>query len=248
MKNCRRQVPQIQLLKVRCGLISYEEFLAELKASQDLSYREFHKKLLKNDKINVLGVRTPIMKKIAKKYRNSVDELLSFPDEYYEVTFIKLSAVALLPYEKFIKYIDKCVPIIDNWATCDCFTPKCIDKHKDEFLPYIYKYSANDGEFYQRFALTALLHYYVEEKYFQTILDILQDDDINYELYYVHMAAAWLIAEMLVKLYDDTVEFLKSNLEGKFLDGKTHNKAIQKACESYRISQEQKTYLKGLKI
>lgn len=226
----------------------YEEFLDELKSLQDKEYREFHKKLLKNDNIKVLGVRTPIMKKIAKKYKSSVDELMSFPDEYYEVTFIKLSAVALLPYDKFIEYIDKCVPLIDNWATCDCFAPKCIEKHKDEFLPYIYEYLTNNGEFYQRFALTTLLHYYVEKKYFQTILDILQDDDINYELYYVHMAAAWLLAEMLVKLYDDTVEFLKNNLDGTCLDRKTHNKAIQKACGSYRLSQEQKTYLKGLKI
>ena len=228
-------------------MTSYEEFLTELKTSQDLDYRQFHKKLLKNDNINVLGVRTPIMRKIAKKYKNSVDELMTFPDEYYEVTFIKLSAVALLPYEKFIEYIDKCVPLIDNWATCDCFTPKCIEKHKEEFLPYIYTYLSKDKEFYQRFALTTLLHFYVEEKYFQTICDIMKDDGINYELYYVHMAAAWLIAEMLVKLYDETVEFLKSNLDGNFIDGKTHNKAIQKACESYRLSHDQKTYLKGLK-
>lgn len=226
---------------------SYEEFLAELKASQDLEYRQFHKKLLKNENIKVLGVRTPIMKKIAKKYKNFVDELMSFPDEYYEVTFIKLSAVALLPYDKFIGYIDKCVPLIDNWATCDCFAPKCIEKHKDEFLPYIFKYLSDNKEFYQRFALTTLLHFYVEEKYFQTIFNILQNGDINCELYYVYMAAAWLLAEMLVKLYDDTVEFLKNNVDGNYLDGKIHNKAIQKACESYRLSQEQKTYLKGLK-
>ena len=222
--------------------MSYEEFLTELKASQDLGYRQFHKRLLKNDNINVLGVRTPIMKKIAKKYKNCVDELMSFPDEYYEVTFIKLSAVALLDYEKFITYIDKCVPLIDNWATCDCFAPKCIEKHKDEFLPYIFKYLNEDKEFYQRFALTTLLHYYVEEQYLQTLFDAIKKADTNY--YYVHMAAAWLIAEMLVKFYDKTVELLTTD----FLDKKTHNKAIQKACESYRLSQEQKTYLKGLKI
>lgn len=221
--------------------MSYEEFLAELKASQDLSYRQFHKKLLKNDNIEVLGVRIPIMRKLAKKYKNSVDEIMSFPDEYYDVTFIKLSAVAILPYEKFITYIDRCVPLIDNWATCDCFAPKCIEKHKDEFLPYIFEYLKEDKEFYQRFALTTLLHYYVEEEYLQTLLDAIKKADTKY--YYVHMAAAWLVAEMLVKCYDKTVEFLTTD----FLDKKTHNKAIQKACESYRLSQEQKTYLKGLK-
>ncbi|MCH5148526.1 MAG: DNA alkylation repair protein [Clostridiales bacterium] len=223
----------------------YEEFLAELKASQDLEYRQFHKRLLKNDNINVLGVRTPIMKKIAKKYKNAVDELLSFPDEYYEVTFIKLSAVALLTYDKFVEYIDKCVPLIDNWATCDCFAPKCIEKHKDEFLPYIFKYLSEDKEFYQRFALTTLLHFYVEDKYLQILFDSIKKADLNY--YYVHMAAAWLIAEILVKHYDKAVEFLTDKTSLEVLDKKTHNKAIQKAVESYRLSDEQKNFLKGIK-
>lgn len=221
----------------------YEEFLTELKALQDSSYRQFHKKLLKNDNINVLGVRTPFMKKIAKKYRYSVDELMSFPDEYYEVTFIKLSAVALLSYEKFIEYIDKCVPLIDNWATCDCFTPKCIDKHKDEFLPFIFKYLNVDKEFYQRFALTTLLHYYVDENNLKTLIDAINKADTKY--YYVHMAVAWLIAEMLIKYYDNTVGFLTAELN--FLDKKTYNKAIQKAVESYRLTDGQKNFLKGIK-
>ncbi len=227
-------------------MIHYQEFLRELDALADGSYLAFHKKLLKNDSINVLGVRVPDLRKLAKKYKDEVETLLTFPDELYEVTFVKLSAVALLPYGQFIKYVDKCVPLIDNWATCDCFAPKCIEKHKDEFLPYIYSYLDNGGEFYQRFALTTLLHFYVEEKYLQQILSILQED-IDTDLYYVHMAAAWLIAEMLIKFYNDTVEFLKANAEGYFFDKKTHNKAIQKACESYRLSDEQKTFLKGLK-
>lgn len=227
-------------------MIPYQEFLQELDALADESYKAFHKRLLKNDSINVLGVRVPDLRKLAKKYKDEVETLLTFPDEFYEVTFVKLSAVALLPYGQFIKYVDKCVPLIDNWATCDCFAPKCIEKHKDEFLPYIYCYLDNDGEFYQRFALTTLLHFYVEEKYLQKIFSILQED-IDTDLYYVHMAAAWLVAEMLIKFYDDTAEFLKANTEGDFFDKKTHNKAIQKACESYRLSDEQKTFLKGLK-
>ncbi len=223
----------------------YEEFLAELEALSDSGYRQFHKKLLKNDDINLLGVRTPIMRKIAKKYKDNVDELMSFPDEYYEVTFIKLSAVALLDYGKFTQYADRCVVLIDNWATCDCFTPDCIEKHKDDFLPYIFKYLKEDKEFYQRFALTTLLHYYVEEKYLQTICDAVRKANTDY--YYVHMAAAWLIAEMLVKYYDKAVEFLTADLRADFLDKKTHNKAIQKAVESYRLSDGQKNFLKGIK-
>lgn len=224
-------------------MIPYPEFLEEIKSYAEPEYAAFHKRLLKNDNINVLGVRVPILRKLAKKYVGSVDGLLSYPDEYYEVTFIKLTAVSYLKWEEFIKYVDRCVPLIDNWATCDCFTPKCIVKHKDGFLPYIFNYLNEDKEFYQRFALTTLLHYYVEEKYLTTITDVVQKADTQ-KYYYVHMAAAWLLAELIIKFYDNTIIFLKENS----IDKKTHNKAIQKACESYRLTAEQKTYLKGLKL
>ena len=247
------------------GTPLYEELLEELKENAEPEYAAFHKRLLKNEKINVLGVRVPTLRKIAKRYKNSIDPLLCCPDEYYEVNFIKLQAVALLPYEQFINYVDKCVSLIDNWATCDCFAPKCIAKHKEEFLPYIFSYTDSDKEFTQRFALTTLLHFYVDNTPFlndlgyvqdslQIIFDIVQED-VDLNLYYVHMAAAWLIAEVVVKYYDDGVAFLKGNAEcydkeGKgreFFDIKTHNKAIQKACESYRLTKEQKDFLKGLK-
>lgn len=224
-------------------MIPYPEFLEEIKSYAEPEYAAFHKRLLKNDNINVLGVRVPQLRKLAKKYVGGVDGLLSFPDEYYEVTFIKLTAVSYLKWEEFIEYVDRCIPLIDNWATCDCFTPKCIAKHKDGFLPYIFAYLNEDKEFYQRFALTTLLHYYVEEKYLTTITDAVKKADTE-KYYYVHMAAAWLIAELIIKFYDKTIIFLKENS----IDKKTHNKAIQKACESYRLTAEQKTYLKGLKL
>lgn len=219
----------------------YQQLLAELKNNADEEYKSFHKRLLKNDEINVLGVRVPVLRKIAKKYKDCADELLTFPDEYYEVTFVKLTAISYLKYEDFIKYVDRCVPLINNWATCDCFSAKCIQNHREEFLPYLLKYSEVKSEFYQRFALVTLLHFYVEEKYAELIFNLSCKSDTN--LYYVHMAVAWLVAETLVKFYETACGFLKKNL----LDKKTHNKAIQKACESYRLSLEQKNYLKGLK-
>lgn len=227
-------------------MILYEEFLYELRSFKDENYRSFHKKLLNNDKINVLGVRVPLLRKLAKKYKPQIEEIIAFPDEFYEVTFVKLSAVALLKYEDFIKYVDKCLLLIDNWATCDCFAPKCIYSHRDEFLPKILSYINVDGEFYQRFALTTLLHFYVEEQYLGVLTDVIRK--ANTEFYYVHMAAAWLIAEMLVKYFNQTVKFLLENLSENFLDKKTHSKAIQKACESFRLTQEQKKYLKGIKL
>ena len=236
------------------GTQLYEELLTELKSLAEPEYAAFHKRLLKNDKINVLGVRVPTLRKIAKRYKNLVPTLLSFNDDYYEVTFIKLQAAALLPYNFFINYVDKCVSLIDNWATCDCFAPKCIAQHKDEFLPYLCVYRDSDKEFTQRISLTTYLHFYVEDKYLQFIYDAVQEN-VDLDLYYVHMAAAWLIAEVVVKYYDEGAAFLKCNAEcydkeGKgheFFEIKTHNKAIQKACESYRLTKEQKDFLRGLK-
>ena len=241
------------------GTALYDGLLTELKNLAEPNYAEFHRRLLKNDNIKVMGVRVPHLRKLAKKYKNCVPALLECPDDYYEVTFVKLQAVALLPYGELINYIDRCVALIDNWATCDCFAPKCIAKHREDFLPYIYKYLGVDdsypvAEFSQRFALTTLLHFYVEEEWLQTIFDAVQED-ADLDLYYVHMAAAWLIAEVVVKYYDDGVAFLKYNAEcydqkgegNEFFAIKTHNKAIQKACESFRLTKEQKDFLRGLK-
>lgn len=221
--------------------MQYQELLTELEGLADGRYREFHKRLLKNDGVKVLGVRTPELRKIAKRLKGEADNLVSFPDDYYEVTFIKLTAVSLLKWEEFIKYIDLCVSLIDNWATCDTFAPKCIKTKRREFLPYILRYSAENGEFYQRFALTTLLHFYVDEEYLETVFSVTERSDTS--MYYVHMAAAWLIAEVLVKYYDCGKSFLLENT----LDKKTHNKAITKACESYRLSNEQKNYLKTIR-
>lgn len=222
-------------------MIRYQEFLDELNLLADDGYREFHKKLLKNDNIEVIGVRVPYLRKLAAKYKQETDVLLTFPDEFYEVTFIKLAAVASLKYDKFVNYVDRCVPLIDNWTACDCFAPRCVETHREQFLPYIHKYAADDGEFSQRFALTALLHYYVDEEYLDEIYSVIEGCDLS--KYYVHMAAAWLVAETLVKYYDRAREYLSKNT----LDKKTHNKAIQKACESLRLSNDRKNFLKGMK-
>ncbi|MGN0814241.1 MAG: DNA alkylation repair protein [Candidatus Coproplasma sp.] len=221
--------------------MNYARLLEELNANAQEKYLAFHKSLLKNDKIRLIGVSVPILRKLAKDFKGEEQLLLSFPDEYYEVTFIKLLACAALPYGEFLKVVDGCVALIDNWASCDSFKPKCIAKHRQEFIPYIEKYIASDGEFYQRFALTTLLAFYVGDDYIPLIKKCLSAADTR--CYYVHMAAAWLVAEVLVKSYEQGVQILKSGI----LDAKTSNKAISKARESFRISDENKNYLKTLK-
>ncbi len=219
----------------------YEKLSAQLKDCAEEEYAKFHSALLKDDKIKVLGVHVPTLRKIAAGYVHCIDELLSIPDDYYEITFVKLQAAARLPYESFVEYADKCVSLIDNWATCDCFTPKCIAQNKADFYKYIRRYLCDGREFYQRFALTTLLHFYVGEEWADEIISCLTLADT--QMYYVHMAAAWLTAEIIIKDFARGVEFLKSGA----LDKRTHNKAITKACESFRLSGDQKQYLKTLK-
>lgn len=220
----------------------YEELWADINENADAEYAAFHKRLLKNENIKVVGVRVPVMRKLAKKYLDRFEELLSLPDECYEITFIKLQAAALLPYERFVAVVGDCVKLIDNWATCDCFVPKCLTKRKGEFLPYINAFASSDKEFTQRFALTTLLHFYVSEEYLNLIFTTVENAATQ-KYFYVHMAAAWLVAEVIVKFYEQGLDFLKLNK----LDVKTHNKAIQKARESYRLTAQQKEYLKTLK-
>lgn len=221
--------------------MDYDKFLAELKGFAQEDFAAFQKRLIFTS-AEILGVRAPILRKFAKKYGKELETLMGFPDDYYEVTFIKLCAVAQLSYEEFLKYIDACVPLIDNWATCDTFKPKCLIKHKKEYLPYVEKYFSHGGEFFERYALVTLLSYYVEEEFLAILSDYLSRADTS--KYYVRMAAAWLTAEILVKYPQKGEEILKSGV----LDIKTRNKAIQKAKESFRVSKERKEYLNSLKI
>ena len=222
-------------------MITYEETLSRLRALQDDKYAAFHKRLLKNDSIELIGVRTPQLRALAKEWKGEQDIFLSFPDEYYEITLLKCALVGMLPYNKFIGYIDSILPLLNNWATCDLFEAPCIKKHREEFLPFIRKYLQSGKEFTVRYALVALLRYYMDREYLTCIFDCVEHADEKQ--YYIMMGAAWLIAEVLVKFYEEGVAYLSENR----LPAAVHNKAIQKACESFRIAVEQKAELKSLR-
>ena len=222
-------------------MMSYEELLAELYARSDEKYRAFHFSLLNNKNLKLIGVRVPQLRTLAKEFKGAEDVLLSYPDEFFDVKFIKLSAVAALPYDKFILRLDYCVNLLDNWASCDGFKARCIASRRDDFVPYIEKYLASDAEFSQRYALVTLLDFYVDKPYIPYIFDCCVRADCS--MYYVHMGAAWLIAEVLVKYFNEGCNFLK---RGE-LPAATHNKAIQKARESFRLTPEQKQILNNLK-
>lgn len=222
-------------------MITYEEALAALRAHEDEGYRAFHKKLLKDDRTCVIGVRMPALRALAKKWKGEWESVRTFPDEYYEVTFLKCAVAALLPYEQLAAVIDGLVDRLDNWATCDCFAPACIAKHRAEFAAYIGKYLADSRVFARRFALTTLLHFYADAEWLPFVLDCLRQ--VKAEEYYVSMAAAWLAAEVLVRFPAAGEALLAEHA----LDAQTHNRAIRKACESFRVSAERKTMLRAMK-
>lgn len=222
-------------------MTEYFELLEELNKNKEENFADFQRKLIPT-KQKILGVRTPTMRILAKSYQGEIEKLLSFPDEYYEVTFIKLIVVSSLPYERFVLYVENCVSLIDNWATCDCFKAKCIAKRKDEFLPVLERIYKLNNPFAQRYVLVTLLFSYVEDTYLPLIRKYIEQTPTDE--YYLHMAVAWLTAEILVKRFEKGVEILQD----KILPIKTHNKAIQKAIESYRLTHEQKEFLRSLKI
>ena len=220
--------------------MTYDELICLLTSHADASYASFQGKLIYAKEGELLGVRTPTLRQIAK--RLSVKEVLSFPNTCYEVKFLKLAVIALLPYHRFIRHVKEAVSLIDNWALCDGFKAECIKEHRQEFLPLVEEFFHEQIEFSVRYALVTLLYFYVEEEYLPLIASYLRKADCA--LYYVHMAVAWLTAEILVKYFTFGVQLLKEGV----LDKKTHNKAIQKAVESYRLTNEQKEFLKTLKI
>lgn len=221
--------------------MTYIEFIDILSSQAEPKFADFQKKLI-STKYEILGVRTPTLRAIAKEYGRYKDEILAFPNEYFEVVFIKLTIVSSFSYEDFIKEIENSVSLMDNWGLCDCFKAKCIPKNRERFLAEIEKLFSHGGEYFERYALVALLANYVDKPYLSLIENYLIR--AHTEDYYVHMAAAWLTAEILVKEYDYGIDLLKKRI----LPYKTHNKAIQKAIESYRLNNEQKEYLRSLKI
>lgn len=222
-------------------MITYEELFQELKTHADEGYRAFMQKSIKDDNVHVLGVRTPVLRTIAKKHREEWRTIFSFPNDWYEVTIVKCGLAGYLAYPELCGQIDGLVAMLNNWATCDGFAPKCIAKHREEFLAYIDRFLADERVFARRFALTSLLHFYVDEQFLQEVISRLRR--VRAEEYYVSMAAAWLAAEVVIKFRAAGVALLREHA----LDRTTHNRTIRKACESLRLSAGEKDALRALK-
>lgn len=195
---------------------------------------------------NVVGIKTPVLKAYAKELskREDIGEFLSsLPHLYFEENQLHAFVIALeKDFDKCIAQTERFLPYIDNWGTCDQFSPAVFRKNAEKLLPYIEKWLASDRVFTIRFGIGALMRYFLDDR-FETRFAGMVAEVQNGE-YYVMMMKAWYFATALAKQYDAVIPYIEQNR----LDKTTHNKAIQKAVESYRITDEQKAYLRTLRI
>ncbi len=225
-----------------------EKYVREkLFSLQDLKYKEFHSKLMPTvDSDLVIGVRTPELRKFAKEFSKTEmakDFLATLPHKYYEEN--NLHAFIISSMKDFNEVVEKLnifLPFVDNWATCDMMRPVAFKKHHRELLCEIEKWIASDRPYTVRFGIEMLMVHFLEEdfevSYPQKVAEIRSEE------YYVRMMVAWYFATALAYRYDKILPFI----EERKLEPWTHNKTIQKAVESYRITPEQKRFLQNFKI
>lgn len=224
-----------------------EEIREELFRLQDTKYRDFQGKLIPTVAPDtVIGVRTPELRKYAKellKREDIADFLNDLPHKYFDENQLHAFIISgMKDYDACVNEVQRFLPFVDNWATCDQMSPKVFKKHKKDLLEEINNW-LNSGETYIiRFAVGMLMEHFLDEDFDKSYPEMVSK--IRSDEYYVNMMTAWYFATALAKQYESILPYI----EDKKLDVWTHNKAIQKSVESYRITPEQKEYLKTLKI
>ena len=218
--------------------------LNELLNMRDEKFAKFNAKLLPTIKEkSIIGIRTQDLKKIAKKLKNPEIFLNKLPHMYFEENQIHAFLLSdIRDFETCVDMVNKFLPYIDNWATCDQLIPKVFDKNSDKLLPYINNWIKSQHIYTMRFAIGLLMRFYLGDKFQKKYADMVikvQSDE-----YYVNMMRAWYFATGLAKNWDEIIDIFES----KKLDLWTHNKTIQKSIESYRITPVQKKFLTKLKI
>ena len=219
-----------------------------LKGLADEKYRKFHSGLCPGID-NIMGVRVPDLKKIAKDIVNSGNylEYLEYKNlKFYEEVMVKGLIIGYIKvdFDKRLEYIEDFIPYIDNWAICDtfCSSLKSINNNKEKMWKFIIEYLHSNEEFKIRFAVVIMLDYYIDEKYVKEVLNIL--DSVKHPGYYVKMAISWAISIAYIKFPKYTMNYLKNNSLDRF----TYNKTLQKILESYRVSNEDKNVIRSMKI
>lgn len=225
-----------------------EKITKELFALRDETYFNFHKKLIPEiPEEKIIGVRTPVLRSYAKevaKRPEAYEFLQELPHTYYEENNLHGALLGLLykDVETYLQELEKFLPYVDNWATCDMMGPKVFKKNLPLVYEHVKKWIAGDDTYTVRFGVVTLLGYFLEEAFAPEMLDLVAG--IRSEEYYIKMAVAWYFSMALVKQYDATIPYFRKQVMPVW----EHNKAIQKAIESRQIDAETKNYLRSLKI
>ena len=217
-----------------------------LNACGDEQYREFQSKLLPNiPKDTFLGVRTPDMRRIAKEIRGTREAetfLTELPHRFYEENLVHFFLVAMIrDFDQCVQAVETFLPYVDCWPVCDQSTPKVFAKNHENLLPLIQKWMGSDHVYTVRFGIRMLMNEFLGEDFKPEYLDWVAG--VQGEDYYIRMMVAWYFATALAKQYDASVVYIEQHK----LEPWTHKKAIQKAIESFRVTEAHKEYLKTLR-
>lgn len=223
-----------------------ERIREDLFLLQDLEYKEFQAKLMPTiEKDTIIGVRTPAARNLAKQYQKDPELdlfLHDLPHKYYDENNIHgFLLCGLKDFQKCVEEVERFLPYVDNWATCDMMHPKIFAKHKQDLLPYIKKWIQTEDTYTIRYAIGMLMSLFLDEDFDLSYATMVSK--VVSEEYYINMMSAWYFATALAKQWEAIIPFLENNT----LDIWVHNKTIQKAVESFRITKEQKEYLRSLK-
>lgn len=226
---------------------TYQKFLNHLDTIEEPKYKDFHEGLVLNSKYQMIGIRLPIMRKIAKEITktNITDFLDISKDNYYEEVMIQgLVISAIKDEEVFYKYHLNHIKKIDNWALCDtyCNSIKIVRKHENKYFKEALKMSLNKDEFISRTGLIMILSHFIKQNNLSKIFETL--NKIKSDKYYINMAQAWLLCELFIKYKNETLKYLETHTLNKF----TINKTISKIHDSYRVSKEDKIYINKYKV
>lgn len=224
-----------------------DEIIAELFQMRDKDYAAMQAKIIPTVSADrIIGVRTPTLRAFAKRLYKDSDTgrfLSALPHQFFDEDQLHAFVISLeKDFDRCVAAVEAFLPFIDNWATCDQLSPKAFKKEPEKLLPYIEEWIKSDRVYTVRFAIEMLMQHFLDKRFDTKYADMVAE--VKSGEYYINMMIAWYFTTALAKQYDLVLQYL----EEKRLDDWTHNKAIQKSVESYRIKDEQKAYLKTLKV
>lgn len=237
------QIPQYTFCPADKEILELIQLRTNLFSHQDDAYKQFQSSLLPTIPAeNIIGVRVPILRKLAKQV-NCDAFMAHLPHKYYEENILHAILISSLPdVDTTIQALDRFLPYVDNWAVCDTISPKVFTECPDCLLDKVKEWLSAEHTYTVRYAIGVLMKYYLGDMFSPSLLNLVCE--LKSKEYYVNMMRAWFFATALAKQYESTIKLLEAHV----LDKWTHNKTIQKAVESFRITADQKEYLRSLRI